>query len=205
MSEVLRPKGRPPDLKKRQDILTAARDLFIEGGLAGLSIEETAARAGVSKVTVYKQFVSKEDLLAELVSQESVRMEHGLAKLAFEGQDLPEKLSSFGFQLMSFLGRPDVVAFDFRMMLEGRNNRKLAKIFVEAGPARLYTLLSDFLTSEGFASADMTTAIAELISLWRSCIPIEAQFGLARPPSGENLQRRIEEATLRFIKSWREP
>ncbi len=46
--------GRPRSERARLAVLEAAADLLIEGGLATTTIEAVAARAGVSKVTIYK-------------------------------------------------------------------------------------------------------------------------------------------------------
>jgi AcrR family transcriptional regulator len=46
--------GRPRSERARLAILEAGADLLIEGGLGAASIEAIAARAGVSKVTIYK-------------------------------------------------------------------------------------------------------------------------------------------------------
>lgn len=46
--------GRPRSERARVAILEAAHDLLVEGGLQAATIEAIAARAGVSKVTIYK-------------------------------------------------------------------------------------------------------------------------------------------------------
>ena len=46
--------GRPRSERARLAVLEAAADLLIEGGLRSATIESIAARAGVSKVTIYK-------------------------------------------------------------------------------------------------------------------------------------------------------
>lgn len=51
--------GRPRSERVRLAILEAAADLLEEGGLAAASIEAIAARAGVSKVTIYKWWPSR--------------------------------------------------------------------------------------------------------------------------------------------------
>ena len=51
--------------------LDAAWELFLERGLAALSIEAIASRAGVSKMTVYKHFSDKHALLEEAVLREA--------------------------------------------------------------------------------------------------------------------------------------
>jgi AcrR family transcriptional regulator len=52
-----------------RELLVAARDLFIEKGFAATRTDEIAARAGVSKGTLYIYFDSKEALLNDLIAQ----------------------------------------------------------------------------------------------------------------------------------------
>jgi AcrR family transcriptional regulator len=52
-------RGRPRSEQADRAILAAAVGLLDERGLAGMSIEEVAARAGVSKATIYRRWPSK--------------------------------------------------------------------------------------------------------------------------------------------------
>lgn len=49
------------------ELMSAALDLFVERGFAATRLEDVAARAGVSKGTLYLYFSSKEDLFKEVV------------------------------------------------------------------------------------------------------------------------------------------
>lgn len=51
--------GRPRSEKARLAILDAAADLLVEGGFTAATMEAVAARAGVSKVTIYKWWPSR--------------------------------------------------------------------------------------------------------------------------------------------------
>ena len=53
--------------EKKQSLLTAARKLFIENGVAKISIDQIASRAQVAKGTFYLYFRDKEDLLQALI------------------------------------------------------------------------------------------------------------------------------------------
>ncbi|WP_245811841.1 TetR/AcrR family transcriptional regulator [Actinophytocola xinjiangensis] len=59
--------GRPRDPGTDRAILHAAFELFLEGGVEGTSMERIARRAGVGKLTVYRRWSSKEELLAQAV------------------------------------------------------------------------------------------------------------------------------------------
>lgn len=68
-----RPRGRPRDPEVDKAIQRAALDLFVDGGVEGTSIEQIAKRAGVGKLTVYRRWSSKEELIAQAI--ESARDE----------------------------------------------------------------------------------------------------------------------------------
>jgi AcrR family transcriptional regulator len=52
-------RGRPRSSEADRAILAAASSLLAERGLAAMSIEEVAARAGVGKATIYRRWPSK--------------------------------------------------------------------------------------------------------------------------------------------------
>jgi TetR/AcrR family transcriptional repressor of mexJK operon len=53
--------------RKRKAMLLAATELFLDKGYDGTSMDDVAAKAAVSKPTVYKYFADKERLFAEIV------------------------------------------------------------------------------------------------------------------------------------------
>lgn len=62
-----RGRGRPRDPAADAAILRAALELFIDGGVEGTSMQAVAQRAGVGKLTVYRRWSSKEELLAQAI------------------------------------------------------------------------------------------------------------------------------------------
>jgi len=52
-------RGRPRSEHADRAIMTAALELLAERGIAGMSIEEVASRAGVGKATIYRRWSSK--------------------------------------------------------------------------------------------------------------------------------------------------
>ncbi|TMR98795.1 TetR/AcrR family transcriptional regulator [Nonomuraea basaltis] len=90
--------GRPRDPGNDAAILDAALDLLIERGAAGTSIEAVAQRAGVAKLTVYRRWRAKDDLLM-------AALEHARAPdmdAAPAGQSIDELISS----IAELLSRP---------------------------------------------------------------------------------------------------
>ncbi|MFH8474777.1 TetR family transcriptional regulator [Streptomyces sp. NPDC018000] len=56
--------------ERREQLLDIGRSLFADKGFEGTSVEEIAARAGVSKPVVYEHFGGKEGLYAVVVDRE---------------------------------------------------------------------------------------------------------------------------------------
>ena len=56
--------------ERREQLLDVGRSLFAEKGFEGTSVEEIAAKAGVSKPVVYEHFGGKEGLYAVVVDRE---------------------------------------------------------------------------------------------------------------------------------------
>ncbi|MDN2480916.1 TetR/AcrR family transcriptional regulator [Vibrio agarivorans] len=76
---------------KREAILSAAREAFLEYGVANTSMDKLSALAGVSKRTVYNHFESKEALVLALLSclwsnQEALDDEFLLGELTLKEQ-----------------------------------------------------------------------------------------------------------------------
>ncbi|MEV6769607.1 TetR/AcrR family transcriptional regulator [Nocardia sp. NPDC051030] len=66
MSDARPRRGRPPGCSG-SDLLAVARNVFLEHGYAGTSMDEVAARARISKASLYREHPSKDALFAAVV------------------------------------------------------------------------------------------------------------------------------------------
>ena len=64
------PRGRPRSAKAHEAILKAAAGLLLEHGLGAVSMDAVAARAGVSKATIYRWWPTKETLALDALYTE---------------------------------------------------------------------------------------------------------------------------------------
>jgi AcrR family transcriptional regulator len=60
--------------KSRRAIVTATRELLLERGFDGLTIEAVAARAGVGKQTIYRWWPSRPALVADVMLEDADRI-----------------------------------------------------------------------------------------------------------------------------------
>ena len=91
---------RQPSLKERQRqerealILQTAEEAFLVQGYHETSIDEIAARVGVSKGTVYQHFPSKEDLLMALLTTSMERFLTTIEEAIASASTVPDKLEA---------------------------------------------------------------------------------------------------------------
>src|SRR5487761_158291 len=64
------PRGRPRSARAHEAILKAAAGLLLERGLDAVSMDAVAARAGVSKATIYRWWPTKESLALDALYTE---------------------------------------------------------------------------------------------------------------------------------------
>jgi AcrR family transcriptional regulator len=69
-SEVLEKAEKIPP---RDRILAAARELFYRNGIRGVGVDAIAEAAGTNKMTLYRHFPSKDELVAEYLRQSAGR------------------------------------------------------------------------------------------------------------------------------------
>ncbi|HEX7049194.1 MAG TPA: TetR/AcrR family transcriptional regulator [Longimicrobiales bacterium] len=79
----------------RARVLAAARELAVEEGFDGFTVEKVAARAGVSRMTVYYQFGGKQDLLNALFDHVAARGRIDRLGEAFRQPDPLDALAVF--------------------------------------------------------------------------------------------------------------
>ncbi|MER5893260.1 TetR/AcrR family transcriptional regulator [Streptomyces sp. NPDC001876] len=88
--------------ERREQLLDIGRTLFADKGFEGTSVEEIAARAGVSKPVVYEHFGGKEGLYAVVVDRE-MRQLLDLVTGALTAGHPRELLEQAAFALLDYI------------------------------------------------------------------------------------------------------
>uniref|UniRef100_A0AAU2VTR6 TetR/AcrR family transcriptional regulator n=1 Tax=Streptomyces sp. NBC_00008 TaxID=2903610 RepID=A0AAU2VTR6_9ACTN len=88
--------------ERREQLLDIGRTLFADKGFEGTSVEEIAARAGVSKPVVYEHFGGKEGLYAVVVDRE-MRQLLEMVNTALTAGHPRELLEQAAFALLDYI------------------------------------------------------------------------------------------------------
>jgi AcrR family transcriptional regulator len=96
------PRTRMTGKERREQLLEIGRSLFAERGFDATSVEEIAAKAGVSKPVVYEHFGGKEGLYAVVVDRE-MRTLLDMVTSALTGGHPRELLEQAAFALLDYV------------------------------------------------------------------------------------------------------
>lgn len=122
--------GRPRDPEADAAILRAAMEVLVEQGVAGASIDRIAKRANVAKVTVYRRWSSKEDLLADAI--EAAREEIPAAdETDRPAEDLQAIIDQLLPQWSEALVQPRLRILAARLLGAGPDHPKLLEAYRE--------------------------------------------------------------------------
>lgn len=196
-------RGRSADLRKRREIVAAARQAFFDHGYASASIEAIAAAAGVSKVTVYNHFGDKRALFAAAVEDEC---ENIRGHLLFDdtGESIRERLIDFGDSMIEFLSRPEMIRFEQRMAADIEHEPELGRCFLDAGPHRMLRALAGLLERErerGTLRLDDPMQAAEhLAAMCKGLADMERRFTGHSDP--DEAKRRVRSAVDLFLAGY---
>ncbi len=187
------PAGPTKKWQRRRDarpkeLISAALELFAQRGFAATRLEEVAAKAGVSKATVYLYFKNKEDLFEAVVrefvtgnldqAEELVKVFHGPTA------DLLRTMVAF---FEHRLEGPMPVLFKL-MVAESGNFPKLAQLWADLGPRRGLALIQRILQRgidrkelRPFATqhvAPLVVAPIFILALWKQVLAPHTDFRL---------------------------
>jgi len=170
------PKWRRCPADRPEQIIKAALEVFGECGLANARLQDIAARAGVSKGTIYLYFPNKEELFREMIRQTAVA-----AIERAEQADVPgtptNQLLAFMRGYWAFVRSPVFITI-YRLVLgELHQFPDLARFYAHEVVARGQKLMAgiisrgidagEFREIDPMVAARMLVAIIVMNGIWR--------------------------------------
>jgi AcrR family transcriptional regulator len=165
IAEVIAAGPEPGTDELLDRVAAAALAQFAEFGIRRSTIDDVARRAGVSRVTVFRRFESKQRLIEVVVAREIRRGVAELTRTWEGGESLEQRLlQGLSFTVEFVSGHP---LFD--RLLRSEPDLLLPLLTVDGGPVlALYTsLIADLLRSEiqaGRAATAEPDRVAEVIA-----------------------------------------
>lgn len=183
---------RKPPLKFRRradarpdEVLDAARDLFTKSGFAAARMEDIAAKAGISKATIYLYFANKEALLEALVKRAivpNIRQVHA-ALDSFPGTPTQALALLLGVMEQT-LADPQIVALPMLVLREGGAFPSIAAMYRREVIDQIRPVFSALfqrgVNSGDFRPADADLALRSVIGPVLANAVLTRLFGIGR-------------------------
>lgn len=185
-------RGRPRDPDRMKRVLEAAARQFVELGFARASIEAIAKSSGVSKMTIYNYFPTKEALFEAVVGKYTDVVFASLPPGALDPSNPEAALTMIGKAFLK-LKRSDDVVGSFRLMFAAAGEHADACIaFYRQGPEKIIRQVAEYLRAAdavGSLSVDSPEVAADqFLSLLLGGAHIRVMLGLGKPTVEEDNQ-----------------
>ena len=198
--------GRPKDLGKRAAILDSAKRLFVTQGFAGVSMDQIAAGAGVSKLTVYSHFGDKEALFAAAVQS---HCEQQLPDSLFDAADaapLREGLLQIARAFFSMISGPEAVAGHRILCAPQVVETPMPQMAWDAGPQRVTDAVANVLRHHVDAGEleidDVQRAASQFLCLAKGELHARMVFGCDLDPPATLVEAQLEAAVDVFLRAY---
>lgn len=151
------------------ELLDAALDLFVEKGFSAARVDEVAARAGVSKGTLFLYFQSKEDLFKAVVRENIANKFPAWQEefATFEGSSA----DMLRYALVSWwerIGKTRVSGITKLVMSEAQNFPEIAAFYqeevIKPGNAMIRSILERGVQSGEFRDMDLEQAVHIIVA-----------------------------------------
>ncbi len=196
--------GRPKDLSKGAAILEAAKKLFVEQGVDGVSMDQIAAEAGVSKLTVYSHYGDKESLFSAAIG---AKCEEQVATGLFavdRGKPLRERLLDIGRAFFALIVSDEAVSVH-RIVTAQSTAPKLGRLFWEAGPRRIQLAMEDLLREEAAAGhldiPDVHRACSQFLCMLKGEPHMRVLCGFDAPAEDE-AEAHVQATVEMFLRAY---
>lgn len=187
--------GRPKDLEKRQQILTAAKKLFLKCGYQGSSMNQIAQEAGVTKLTVYNHFQDKANLFVcaiaatceELISARPLNLQ--------PDSDFNKEFIHACDLALNIINLPEAIKLELLLLELAAEQNPLAHKFYNASHLRMHAVWENFFQQAielGFIQAEELKTLTWLIvSLLLGVRHHEVLLGIRAIPTAAEKQQII--------------
>jgi TetR/AcrR family transcriptional repressor of mexJK operon len=209
MPEITTPLRGPPQAAKRRQILAGARDVFGELGFERASVDLIAARAGVSKATVYNHFEDKKGLFVACLLEEGDDMRAELQRACVGGArgDAEDELQALGQKIMAVFLSPAVSRLFRHTIAEVGRFPEIGRMVFERGTVPLQDAIASVLVrfhERGpLRIDDARSAAIQFIALCQGDLMVRARLGVLEPPFDAQVRETVERGVRTFVRAYR--
>jgi AcrR family transcriptional regulator len=193
---------------KREQVLAGARQVFGELGYERASVDLIAARAGVSKATIYNHFGDKKSLFVAAVVAECEQLHSGLALCRERpAGDVEEGLARIGERIMTIFLTPSIARLYRQAMAETDRLPEIGRMVWERGTSVVLDAIALHLErwneSGDLRIEDLRLAAVDFFALCQADLTPRCRLGVLEYPVEERIRETVLRAVRTFVRAYR--
>lgn len=189
--------------EKQDQILRGAAAVFAEDGYEGASMSRIAARAGVSKGTLYNYFGGKAEMFAAWMVQECQRTLAQVFDATAISGDPATALRGIGLRMLRMMVSQTGITIHRMAVSESLKFPDLARAYYEAGPRRATQHMAAWLdaqTAAGLLHIDDTEfAAQQFFALCQTRLGMLRNCGMLGDVTDAAVERVVDGAVAMFL------
>jgi TetR/AcrR family transcriptional repressor of mexJK operon len=203
--EVAEPGYAPRErgLKRRDQFLDVATEIFVRNGFEAASLQEIVNRAGGSLATLYRMFGNKEGLYRAVIERKGSAVSATFDMPDLAGREPREVLCGLGERLLELILSDDAIGLHRLMITEAGRNPQLREIFMERAPNRVAGALADYFTVQTKAGrikvADPKLAAVQFLEMIKGDYYMRGLLGEQLALSAKERKRVVARAVDIFL------
>lgn len=193
--------------KKRQTearLLDAGLAVFAAEGFSAATMDAIAARAGLTKPTLYQYFESKDALFRAVLLRPRDEMLTALPDMA--GDDLVAALHRFAEAYARTVMRPDLLSLARLVIGEAHRFPEIGRAYQEAGPDRVLQGLTSFMArAAGAGLLDLDDPELAAEDFWGLILSAPRNRALHMPdaiPDARRIARHVDHGLRVFLRAY---
>ncbi len=193
-------------IEKKQAILKAATDLFIERGYDGVSIDAIVREVGGSKSNIYNYFGGKEGLFCAIVEDLSLQILSPLQAAEIDNLPLREALTAIGKQVMSVVLSDRAIALLRIVISQNQQFPELGHLFFNTGPKPICDGLAQYIQTQQekglLKPCESQQATKEFVGMFLGMNQMQRLLGITEAPSQKEVASTIDNAVTVFLEGY---
>jgi TetR/AcrR family transcriptional repressor of mexJK operon len=192
---------------KQAAIVAAATELFTRSGYGAVSMDAIAAKAGVSKRTVYSHFPGKDVLFAAVMTRHCGKVS-GADTWNLDPEVEPRQvLTDRGRRFLRLITSPEAIALFRTVTAEAERFPELGRAFFETGPKCWVGSFEAYLRAQDekkrLRIPNPETAAKFLFSLLKDPLHMRRMLGVQTQVTEAEIDAHVDNVVEAFLEQYR--
>jgi TetR/AcrR family transcriptional repressor of mexJK operon len=203
---IKKTRGRPIDTSKLKSVISTARMLFAKNGFEKTTLDDIAEISGVTKMTIYSHFKSKEKLFGATIT-DKVNEEFSFNIEELDPRNPKDGLLKIAKQFLTLLRKEETLGTHRIMFSSALIHPELCLEFYQRGPLEIHQQVAVYIDQcskeKSLKITNSDSSASQFLSLFLGLDHIRCMLGLKKPSRKDDEQLILKNVNFFIEASFR--